>query len=109
MDYQFRPFGVGVVMSHEEVTKLKLKGQEAFNSFKEKAKWTGLVSLGLGLVAAEVITRHVADGLTTAANAVADVHDAVVVEQKKNDVEKIKHAWDIAEAIDLIPIEEVAS
>ena len=81
MDYQFRPFGVGVVMSSEEMADLKNKGEQAMTQIKEKSKTVLFVSIGLGLLTAEVVTRHLTNGVQVAANKLADAHDAVVAKQ----------------------------
>jgi hypothetical protein len=63
----------------------KVYEQQEFNkemkAIAEKAKWTGLVLLGAAFVVGEVVTRHTANGLQAAANAVADVHDDITHRQ----------------------------
>ena len=90
-----RPFGIGVEDVDTEV--VKVKAIKAALDVQEKAKWFGLVAVGLALVVGEVVTRHTADGLTAAANAVADVHDDITELQKKNDQAKIDHAYGLME------------
>ena len=63
-----RPFGIGV--EDMDSSALKEKGKNAF-----------FITLGVCLVVGEVATRHTANALTVAANAVADAHAKIVVKQ----------------------------
>lgn len=81
MDYQFRPFGVGVVMSSEEMADLKKKGEEVVSAVKEQSKNVLFVSIGLAWLAAEVATRHSANAVTAVANELADLHDVCAAKQ----------------------------
>jgi len=66
----------------------KVYEQQEFNkemkAIAEKAKYASLVAVGLALVVADVVTRKTANGLTEAANLVADVHDDITKKQVKN-------------------------
>jgi len=97
MDFQFRPFGIGFVMSQEEARALKVK-------VVEQVKWSSLVAVGLSLCVAEVVTCKVANALSDASQAVADVHDHVIVAQQfKHDRRMIDHAMTIGgESINLV-------
>ncbi len=87
----------------------KVYEQQEFNkemkAIAEKAKWTSLVVVGLGLIVAEVVTRKTADVLYDTAevihfagNKVLDVHDdRIVAALKKNSQDKIDHAYKLAD------------
>ena len=84
MKFCFRPFGVG--FEDMETDEIKQKGVEAYKAAKEHAKHGAFIALGLALLAGEVLTRHAANGLTHAANKVADCHDRIVEKQSEIDL-----------------------
>jgi hypothetical protein len=75
----FRPFGVG--FEDMDTSEIKEKGAKLYQATKEHVKTGLFISLGLGVVAAEVVTRHTANALTEAANQVADVHAVLAVKR----------------------------
>jgi hypothetical protein len=84
MDYQFRPFGIGVVMSSEEVNKAKEKGKQVVESAKKLTKDALFVSIGLGWLVAEAATRHATNGVQAVATQLADVHEVVAKKQHEH-------------------------
>ena len=81
MDYQFRPFGIGVVMSSEEVNKAKEKGKQLVADVKKITTDALFVGIGLGWLVAEVATRHTTNAVQAVATQLADVHDHVAKKQ----------------------------
>jgi len=71
----FRPFGVGV----EDVDTKVIGGHlsKGLSRAKELVHQAWVKSKPVALTSAEVATRILANGLTAASNAVADVHDAL--------------------------------
>ena len=74
MDYQFRPFGVGVVMSQAELDALHSNLRSKWNAVKGASK-------DLALAVAEVSLRHTTDALQTACYELADLHAKVALKQ----------------------------
>lgn len=69
MDYQFRPFGIGVVMSDVEVEAVKQR-------IKSKALDLRAACIVYSFVGAEFVLRHTVDGL----QAIADVSQSAAYE-----------------------------
>lgn len=106
MKFVFRPFGVGF----EDIDSKELhdKGKVLVDKVVEQAMWSSLVAIGLSLIAAAVITRKVADGLSDAARVVADYHDRVITPaQRQNAEDKINHAWSLTQENSLTRIDSL--
>lgn len=78
----------------------KVYEQQEFNkemkAIAEKAKWTSLVVVGLGLTIAEVVVRKSMDACFDTGNYLAHVHDEIIEPaQAKNGIDKLKldHAY----------------
>lgn len=84
MDYQFRPFGIGVVMSSEEVKKAKEKGKQVVADVKKATADALFIGIGLSWLAAEVTTRYATNGVQAVATQLADVHEVVVKKQHEH-------------------------
>jgi hypothetical protein len=84
MDYQFRPFGIGVVMTSEEVGKAKEKGKQLVADVKKATADALFIGIGLGWLVAEAATRHATNGVQAVATGLADVHEVVAKKQHEH-------------------------
>lgn len=75
---KFAPFGIGI---HSMDSK---KAKELIGKAAEKGATVGFVALGLAVIGGEIALRATANGLTHAANAVADIHDQYNDHVKEN-------------------------
>lgn len=75
----FRPFGVGV--EDVDTAVLKEKGEQVVKEVKVHAGNALFISIGLGLLVAEVATRYATNGVQAVATELADLHDVIAVKQ----------------------------
>ncbi len=81
----------------------KVYEQQEFNKemarIAEKAKWTSLIVVGLGLTIAEVVVRKSMDACFDTGNYLAHVHDEIIEPaQAKNGNDKLDHAYKLVDA-----------
>jgi hypothetical protein len=94
-----RPFGIGV--EDVDTAVLAANGKVVVDKVSEKALWTGLVAIGLGLIVGEVLINKTADILFNTAeslyftgNKLVDVRDQVIIPARnRNANRKISHVW----------------